>query len=136
MTNGRMNSPFSEACGCLMMREIDPHTHPNKTPLRSSLWLVWVLGQPVFPPSTVGARAPAPHCCLCVPGSTVWVCLPPRLLQRHVKRGAGWERPSHAMISALCPSQVGPGPPASGSAAMDGMLDVPKAACAGTDCPK
>lgn len=23
------------------------HTHPNKTPLRSSLWLGWVLGQPV-----------------------------------------------------------------------------------------
>lgn len=41
--------------------ETDTHTHPNKTPLRSSLWLSWILGQDQSPIL----------CYLCVPGFTV-----------------------------------------------------------------
>lgn len=43
--------------------ETDTHTHPNKTALRSPLWLSWILGQ---------LAGPSPILCyLCVPGFTV-----------------------------------------------------------------
>lgn len=40
VTNARDEEGLSlEASGCLMMKQRDTHTHPNKTPLGSSLWL-------------------------------------------------------------------------------------------------
>lgn len=101
MTNPRDEGALSpEASGCLTVKERDTHTHPNKTPLRSSLWLGWLPGQPV-------CQGPGPSptlCYLCVPGSTTGE----RSLYVALERGRGGlgeqERALHAVISSFYPA--------------------------------